>query len=141
MAPPDSEEEERLAFRRTKDRQHKNFILGGPQARDTSGMSAAEAKFVELEDKKKRKQWTDQQRQKRLKKNHVGSPPPKKLGFTSDRLRTMVDVEANRLLPGHMFPTKEIFWMRIGEEALLRNIQVRAIRSDHVNLVVKGPNF
>lgn len=46
----DSEEEERLAFRRTKDRQHKNFILGGPQARDTSGMSAAEAKFVELED-------------------------------------------------------------------------------------------
>ena len=104
-------------------------------------MTAAEAKFVELEDKKKRKQWTDQQRQKRLKKNHVGSPPPKKLGFTSDRLRTMVDVEANRLLPGHMFPTKEIFWMRIGEEALLRNIQVRAIRSDLVNLVVKGPNF
>jgi len=137
----DSEEEERLAFQRSKDGKKKNYILGGPQARDTRGMTAAEAKFVELEDKKKRKQWTDQQRQKRLKKNTVGSPPPKKLGFTSDRLRTMVDVEANRLLPDHMFPTKEIFWMRIGEEALLRNIHVRAIRSDHANLVVKGPNF
>jgi len=42
----DSEEEERLAFQRSKHGTNKNFILGGPQAQDTSGMTAAEAKFV-----------------------------------------------------------------------------------------------
>ena len=53
----------------------------------------------------------------------------------------MVDVEANRLSVGHMFPIKQIFWLRIAEEALLQGINVRSVRSDYTNLIVTGPSF
>jgi hypothetical protein len=40
-----------------------------------------------------------------------------------------------------MFPDKNTFWMRIAEEALLRNINVQAVRSEYTVLVVCGPSF
>jgi len=53
----------------------------------------------------------------------------------------MGDVEVSRLREGHMFSTKDILWMRIGEEANLQNIHVRCVRSDHSNLTICGPKF
>ena len=53
----------------------------------------------------------------------------------------MVDLEANCLSVGHMFPIKQIFWLRIAEEALLQGINVRSVRSDYTNLIVTGPSF
>ncbi len=40
-----------------------------------------------------------------------------------------------------MFSTKDIFWMRIGEEAIRQNIHVRCVCSDHCNLTICGPRF
>ena len=53
----------------------------------------------------------------------------------------MMDVEANSLKEGHMFPSKDIFLMRIAEEAILWNIHVQAMRSDYSNLRVVGSSF
>ena len=80
-------------------------------------------------------------RLQRLKKNKVGSPPRASLGIIDETLQTMVDVEANHLSVGHMFSIKNIFWLRIAEEALLRGINVRSVRSDYTNLTVTGPSF
>jgi len=79
--------------------------------------------------RQKKKQWTDIQRLhlQHLKQNTVGSPPHKSLGVVADILQTMVEVEVNCLSVGHMFPTKEIFWMRIAEEVILRGIIVRLV--------------
>ena len=119
----------------------KNLIIGGPQPTDTTGMSAVDAKLTKEADRTLRKQWSDKIRLQRLKENKVGSPPRASLGNTNENLRVMVDVEANRLSVGHMFPIKHIFWLRIAEEALLRGINVRSVRSDYTNLIVTGPSF
>ncbi len=121
----DSESEDgmRSLFPREKN-PSKNLVIGGPQPQSTEGMTAAEAKLTREEGKRKRKQWTDLERNKRMKMNAVGSPPCHRLGCDSDLLRMMVEVENDHLRKGHMFSTKDIFWMRIGEEALLRNIHV-----------------
>jgi len=44
-------------------------------------------------------------------------------------------------MEGHMFPNRDIFWLRVGEEALLRGIRVRAMRSEDTALTVCGPSF
>ena len=117
-----------------------NLIIGGPQSTNTTGMTASKAKFTKESDQK-RKQWTNMKCLKRLKQNTVGSSPHRSLGVVDDTLRTMVDIEVNRLYVWHMFPTKDIFWMRIAEEAILRGINVRSVRSDYTNLIVNGPRF
>jgi hypothetical protein len=99
-------------------------------------MTESEAKTIMDKDKRIRKRWTDSQRILRLKKNSIGRPPCEKAGDDSNLLRTMADVEVNRLREGHMFSTKDIFWMRIGEEAIRQNIHVRCVRSDHCNLTM-----
>ena len=53
----------------------KLVIVGGPQPRDTSGMTESEKEDIEREDRILRKKWTNTQRWKRLKKNKIGSPP------------------------------------------------------------------
>ena len=136
----ESEDENRSSFPKAKN-PSKHMIIGGPQPRSTEGMTLAEAKMIIEEDRKIRKSWTDVQRKQRLKENNIGCPPGDNDGFNSDLLRIMAEVEVNRLREGHMFSTKDIFWMRIGEEANLRNIHVRCVRSDHFNLTISGPNF
>ena len=135
-----SEDGMRSSFPREKN-PSKNLVIGGPQPRSTKCMTVAEAKLTREEDKKIRKRWTDLQRSMRMKKNAVGSPPRNRLGCDSDLLRMMVEVENNRLHEGQMFSTKDIFWMRIGKEAVLRNIHVRCIRLDNSNLTICGPSF
>jgi hypothetical protein len=136
----DSEDEARTSFPKNK-KLSKNLIIGGPQPTDTTGMSAVDAKLTKEADQTLRKQWSDKIRLQRLKENKVGSPPRASLGIIDENLRVMVDVEANRLSVGHMFPIKHIFWLRIAEEALLRGINVRSVRSDYTNLIVTGPSF
>ena len=119
----DSEDEARTSFPKNK-KPSKNLIIGGPQPTDTTGMSAVDAKLTKEADRTLRKQWSDKIRLQRLKENKVGSPPRASLGNINENLRVMVDVEANRLSVGHMFPIKDIFWLRIAEEALLRGINV-----------------
>jgi hypothetical protein len=104
-------------------------------------MTESEKAFVETEDKLLQKKWTDAQRWQRLKTNKVGSPPRNKMGHVSDTLRPLVKVEKYCLCVGQMFPNKDIFWMRIAKEALLRNINVRAVRSEYTVLIVCGPSF
>ena len=96
---------------------------------------------IEREDKILRKKWTDAQRWQRLKKNKIGSPPRSKMGHGGDTLRPLVEVEKYSLRQGQMFTDKNTFWMRIAEEALLRNIHIRAVRSELTVLVVCGPSF
>jgi hypothetical protein len=63
------------------------------------------------------------------------------MGHCGDTLRPLVEVEKYRLCVGQMFPDKNIFWMRIAEEALLHGITVHAIRSEYTHLTVCGQSF
>ena len=63
------------------------------------------------------------------------------MGHGGDTLRPLVEVEKYRLCEGQMFPDKNTFWMRIAEEALLRNINIQSVRSEYTVLVVCGPSF
>ena len=119
----ESEDEIRSSFPKAK-KPSRHMIVGGPQPRSTEGMMLAEAKMIIEEDRRIRKSWTDVQRKQDLKENSRGCPPGENVGFDSDLLRIMADIEVNRLREDHMFSMKDIFWMRIGEEANLRNIHV-----------------
>ena len=126
----DSEDEACTSFPKNKNASM-NLIIGGPQPTDTTGMSAVDAKLTKEADQTLRKQWSDKIRLQRLKENKVRSPPHASLGIIDENLQVMVDVKANRLSVGHIFPIKNIFWLRIAEEALLRGINVRSVRSDY----------
>jgi hypothetical protein len=102
-----------------------NTFVGGPQSTDTTNMTASEAKFAKESDKK-RKQWTDIQRLKRLKQNTVGSPPRKWL--TSSICWTNVPHQGNLL---------DENW-RGGDPV---GINVRVVQSDYTNLTVSGSSF
>jgi hypothetical protein len=104
-------------------------------------MTEEQAKKTREANRKKRKKWADAQQNERIKGNPVGSPPRAKRGIVTKIICTMTDVEAHRLSKGHMFPTKEILWIRIAEEAILRNISVRSLRSDHLQIKVIGKSF
>ena len=53
----------------------------------------------------------------------------------------MADVESYCLEENHNFATKEMFNLRIAEEANLWCIKVKVERSDPTNLIVVGYNF
>ena len=114
----DLEDEMHSSFPREKSLS-KNLVIGGPQAQSTKGMTAAEAKLTREEDDRKTKWWMDLERNKHMKMNVVGSPPSNMLGCDSNLLCTMVEVENDSFHEGHMFSTINIFWIRIGEEAIL----------------------
>ena len=88
--------------------------------------------------KKARKKYSDDERQKRLKKQKTFAGVS---GDQSEQLRPMSDVEKYRLIEGQIFSTKDILQLRIGEEANLRGICIRVARSDNANLTVVGLNF
>jgi len=104
-------------------------------------MTEEEASKIREADQKKRKKWSDAERRIRIKANPIGSPPRANRGITTDTLQMMTEVESHRLSDGHMFPTKEIFWIRIAEEAILWNISVQSLWSDHMQMKVIGKNF
>jgi hypothetical protein len=56
-------------------------------------------------------------------------------------VRPMADVESHRLSRDHTFQLKEMLQLCIAEEANLCQLKVKAIRSDHNNIIVAGLNF
>jgi hypothetical protein len=104
-------------------------------------MTASMAAIAKKEDRVKRKAWTDALRMNRHKKNNTASPPSKSRGHVSNTLHSLEEVERKRLVKGNVFPSREILWMRIVEEALLRGINVKASRVDRTNLTVYGYQF
>ena len=57
------------------------------------------------------------------------------------QLGLMMVVEAHPLVAGQTFQHKETLQICIAEEANLRNIKVKIVRSSHVTYIVGGYNF
>jgi len=131
-------EDERLRSSFPKEKTRRNLVPGGPQPPDLTMFPESERAAVWAKYKKARKKYVDDERLKRLKKQKafVGVS-----GDQSKQLRPMTDVEKNRLIEGQIFQSKEILQLRIGEEANLRGICIRVVRSDNANLTVAGLNF
>jgi hypothetical protein len=117
----ESEDETRTSF--PKDVVRKNIIPGGPTKPDVRNMNEATAKTVLKAYAKERKAYTDKQRFARVKAVQSVSHLSGYSGPNMEQLRTMTDVESNRLEEDHIFVTKEILNLRIAEEANLRCIK------------------
>jgi len=63
------------------------------------------------------------------------------LGDHSTQLRVMSVVNASRLSAGHVFQLKGTLRLRIVEEANLRKVKIKVMRSDIENLIVAGFHF
>jgi len=125
-------------------------VLGGPQPPDTSNMSPTEEGKALARFEKERKRWLDNNRKKVAKNNQevnisTSSPSRAQLrnysGDQSPTIRLMMLVESQRLLPGHLFRSKETLMIRIAEEANLRHLKVTVMKSSYLAYVVGGPNF
>jgi hypothetical protein len=132
-----------------RERSSRNFILGGPQTPDMMGMTAAEEEGAKKQHRKSRKSFTDKQRlalMKSMSNKGISTSPQKSqkglfTGDPNEMVRPMEYVESHRLLKGHTFQLKKMLQIRIAEEANLRLIKVKTIRSDSNNLIVAGRNF
>ncbi len=124
----DSDTEFWLYFPR--DRNSRNFILGGPQGPDTMGMTTAEEEAALKKYRKERKSFTDKSclsLMKSMSSRGIAALPQKsQLGyFTGDQnemVGPMVDVESHCLSKDHTFLLKETLQICIAEEANLRLI-------------------
>ena len=125
-------------------------VLGGPQPPDTSNMSSTEETKALARFEKERRRWLDANRNKVAKDNHeanlsTSSPSRAQLrNYSGDQcptIRLMMLVESQRLLPGHLFRSKETLMIRIAEEANLRHLKVTVMKSSYISYVVGGPNF
>jgi hypothetical protein len=61
-------------------------------------------------------------------------------GCTEGILQPMVNVSGNPLLEGHTFPDKETLLMRVVEEANLFGVWIKIVRSDGLQVDVRGAN-
>lgn len=112
---------------------------GGP-AVPAKGSVSDEA-YVEAV--KMRKRYNDAERYKRAKASGstVAEAGSTFTGVCDDQLRTMARVKEYRLQEGHTFPNKDILWIRIVEEAVLRGKYLTTYRSDAFNLIVYSDRF
>jgi hypothetical protein len=132
-----------------RDRNSRNFILGGPQKPDTMGMTAIEKEVTIKQHRKARKSFTDKERlalTKSMSNQSVAASPQKiQLGNFKGDPNKMVPpieyVESHRLLKGQTFQLKGMLQIRIAEEANLCLIKVKTIRSNSNNLIIAGRNF
>jgi len=135
----ESEDETWTSF--PKDVVRKNFIPGGPTKPDVRIITEATTKTVLKAYTKERKTYTDEQHFACVKAVKFVSHLSGYSGHNIKQLRTMTDVESNRLEEDHIFATKEILNLCIAEEANLRCIKVKVERSDPTNLIIVGFNF
>ncbi len=132
-----------------RDHNSRNFILGGPQKPDMMGMTAVEEEALKKQYKMARKSFTNKERlalMKSMPNKGVATLPQKsQLGFfkvdQNEMVRPMEYVESHCLLKGHTFQLKEMLQIHIAEEANLRLIKAKTIRSNSNNLIVAGRNF
>jgi len=93
---------------------------------------------------KARKKFNDQERYKKAKANGSSTEnkdPAEFTGVIDDQLRPMSRVKDYRLEKGHTFPSKEILWLRIAEEANLGSKYLTTYRSDAFHLIVFADRF
>jgi hypothetical protein len=132
-----------------RDRNSRNFILGGPQKLDMMEMTAAEEEDAKKQYRKARKSFTDKQRlalMKSMSKKDISTLPQKSQqglfkGDPNKMVQPMEYMERHHLLEGHTFQLKETLQICIAEEVNLRLIKVKTIRSNSNNLIVAGRNF
>ena len=117
-----------------------NVIAGGPVKPDTTHMTEDEATDALREYAKERKSYTDKQRSERRKKGNLLATVVFS-GDDSPSLRLESIVENRRLIVGDSFAEKVVLRMRVMEEANLRGISVKTVRSDNYTLKVKGERF
>ncbi len=143
----DSDKEFCLSFPR--DRDSRNFILGGPKRPVTMGMTPTEEEAAIKKYKKVRKSFTDKSYLSLMKsmtsKGVATLPQNTQLGYFSGDWNKMVQpmayVESHHLLQDYTFLLKETLQLCIAEEANLRLLKVKTIRSNHNNIIVVGSNF
>jgi hypothetical protein len=117
-----------------------NIIEGGPVKPDTTNMTEEESTEALREYAKEWKAYTEKQRSKRRKKGNLLASVVFS-GDDSPSLRLESTVENQRLIVGDSFADKVILRMRVMEEANLRGISVKTVRSDNYTLKVKGEQF
>ena len=83
-------------------------------------MNAVEKALAKAEYTKKRTQYTDGLRMKRLCDNNVDYEPESFSGCLALVLQPMSEVQQGRLEANHTFPDREILAMHVAEEANLR---------------------
>jgi hypothetical protein len=124
-------------------------ILGGPQWPDTSKMTLREEELALDKYQKKRKAHTDAKQLemvKQLAEADITTLPQQGQmhSYKGDQtllIWLMIVVEGHPLVAGQTFQHKETLQIRIAEEANLRNIKVKIVRSSHVAYIVGGYNF
>ncbi len=112
-------------------------------------MTAAEKEIAIKQYRKARKSFTNKECLALMKsisnKDVATSPQKSQLGnFKGDpnkMVQPMKYMESHHLLKGHTFQLKEMLQIRIAEEANLRLIKVKTIRSNSNNLIIAGRNF
>ena len=82
----------------------------------------------------------DSKRAKRIQDGEVVNLHPY-TGNNSSVLRTMTEVELAHLEVGHSFSDKDVLILQIAEEANLRGIKIRIVRSDNSNIHKTGDSF
>jgi hypothetical protein len=135
----DSEDELRSSF--PKNRARTNRVFGGPQRPDVSKLGDSEAAVKLKHYKAARKKYTDKQRLARVASTKSVFTSLICSGCQDDHLRPMGDVDKNRLSENQTFQSKDVLHLRIAEEANLRGITTRAVRSDSTNMTVVGITF
>jgi hypothetical protein len=125
----DSAEEDREYYRvNSTGRQGHSLSSGGPPRPDTSGMSAAKAQIAIKEWRVLRKAHMDKtQREQRMLFGSNAATEIEYSGVVDARLQLMLDVEVTPLLKGHTFPTKEILFIQIAEEANFCGCQIAIV--------------
>ncbi len=90
-----------------------------------------------------RKKYTDKRRYNNAKEkgSSVTDVAHDFTGVCDDQLRPMSVVKDRRFQKDHTFPTKDILWIRIAEEANLRSMHVTTYRSNAFNLIVFADQF
>jgi hypothetical protein len=143
----DSDNKFWLSFPR--DRNSRNFILGGPQKPDMMGMTVAEAEAAKKQYRKARRSFTDKKTfgsnevNVKYRQFHITSEKTV-ANFKGDpnKMVCLIEyVESHCLFKGHTFQLKETLQIRIAEEANLHLFKVKTIRIDSNNLIVAGRNF
>jgi hypothetical protein len=110
-----------------RDRNSRNFILGGPQRPDTMGMTTAEEEAALKKYKKERKSFTDKSclsLMKSMSSKGLATLPQKSqlgyfLGDENKMVQLITDVESHRLSKYHTFLLKEMLQLCIAKEANL----------------------
>ena len=142
----DSEEEFRSSFPKNQN-SSKLQVKGGDQRPDVSNLSS-EKEAEEVLDKwrKKYKAFTNKVNRTAVRADHEMREfkfdiREEALGDHSTQLRAMSVINASRLSAGHVFQLKGTICLRIVEEAKLRRVKIKVMRSDIENLIVAGFHF